>query len=172
MYIQHTEKQSVTLEEWQSKRSPWSLPLKFWQFEQLYTSAKDSLLNAQHTWETCALEHLKVGKWELTGKVRRRIAELSRGHSPIGWSSWCRSAQRGEESGCGWHSLHLGGAKRFGGHSCRSGLYELQLSPTTWTETWHRGVAVVDWWSAFQTVKHSHRAWLPLNLPEIASLHT
>lgn len=95
---------------------------------------------------------------------------MKHGRSPVSGSSWQPSAQRGEELGCGLHSLLLGGARRFSGHLSKSGQYELWLSLETWVRTQHRGVATVVGRSAFQTKKQSHGAWLPCNLPELTSL--
>ena len=81
------------------------------------------------------------------------------------------SAQKGEESGSGWHFLQPGGAKRLSEHSYRSGQYKLWLSPVTWAVTKSRSAAMVVWQWALETEKQSHGAWLlALNLPELAPL--
>ena len=68
---------------------------------------------------------------------------MSPGHSLTARSSRRGPARRREEPGGIWPSPQPGGAKRFVGHSCRTGQEELQLSPETCARVKLRGVASI-----------------------------
>lgn len=125
----------VPSKEWWHQRYPWFHPWNFTNFSS-YNSTKHSLINTQTYLKDLLIETSKVGQSgsELERQEERKSEMSQRCSSAAGSLQW-GSAWGEEELDCGWHSLQLGGVKRFSEHACWSGLYKLWLRPETWAST-------------------------------------
>ena len=116
----------------------WEMPLSLtpWNFNNLnsYNSTKDFLFNTQAHLRDPHIEASKGGQVG-TNRTGEKGEKLRLAMEPGAQKQG--SVQRGEEAGCGWHFLHLGGAETLGGHSCRSEQCELWLSWKTLARTQH-----------------------------------
>lgn len=147
------------IKELQHVRFPWTLPLKFQQYEQLKLNKG---LPAQHkdTLRDPYIEASKGGQTKMK-QVRQagRRAQNSNGFSPAVRSPKQGSSQRGEKASCGSFFLQLGEAGRLSGNSYGSEQCKLQLSEENWTRTEHRGSDTALGWLTLQTKKESYRGF-------------
>ena len=101
------------------------------------------------------MNHLKVGKRVQTGEARREKSSKRPQRQPCIQELTMELSPERVRIRLWLLCLQQEGAKRFSGHSYRSGQYELQLSLETWAGTQHRDAATIVSWLAFQTNRQS-----------------